>query len=184
MTTPIAVNLRISPLSGESVLSGGFYQLEEDSLHVQVGSFKSGRRFFSSLESDDVRLECDHKGRLIFIEVTIPRRRWQEEKNFAPPETEEIADIRFLDFRTALPEPQIYCDKSRKRVCLRFSDKTSRSVRIGEHLVFDISKNHTLAAIWISDIIDDMAGRKIAAFRQKMTGQEKNQNTDSALKRS
>ena len=173
MTTPITVNLRISPTSGELVPAGGFYQVEEDVLHVQVGRFESGKRYFSALENDSARLECDQKGRLIFIEVTIPRRRWREKIDFAPPTPtgpEETADIRFLDFRTTLPELQIYCDKSRKQVCLRFLDKTSRSVRMGENLVIDIGKDHTLAAIWISDIVDDMAGREIAAFRHKITG--------------
>lgn len=170
MTTPTTVNLRISPTSGELVPTGGFYQLEEDVLHVQVGRFESGKRFFSALENDSARLECDQKGRLIFIEVTIPRRRWREDKDFAPPAPQEPADIRFLDFRTTLPELQIYCDKSRKQVCLRFLDKSLRSIRMGENLTIDIGKDHTLAAIWISDIVNDMAGREIAAFRHKITG--------------
>ena len=169
MSTPTSVNLGISPLVGKLIPARGFYQLEEEVLFVQVGHFESGERFFSSLECKNLRLECDQRGRLIFIESTTPRRLWEERPGLELPLKSEASDVRFLDFRTTIIEPKIQCDHSRKLVCLRFTNEITQSVRLGERLVLDIGVGNKLAAIWISNIVDDKAGRKIAAFRRSLS---------------
>ena len=71
-----AIKLRISTPTEPIPPGRGFYQLEEDSLYVQIGLFSRDRRFFSYLESKNTRLDFDREGRLIFIEVDLPRRQW------------------------------------------------------------------------------------------------------------
>ena len=103
------IRLRIAtPI--EPVMPGrGFYQLEEDALYVQVGLFSSGRRFYSFLESSNVLFDFDRLGRLIFMEVRVPRRRWEVDTTLEVPAIVQPADIRWLNFRDTIDHPAGRC---------------------------------------------------------------------------
>jgi len=149
----------------------GFYQLEEEELYLPIESAPEERRFFSFLESESVSLQLNRDGCLVFVEVTIPRRHWQVKMDLVFPETAETADIRFLDFRETFPEPTILCDHSRRNLMIKFGrGPAAHNYYLAENLIAQISAADKLVAIWASDIIDDVAGRGISAWRKSLYG--------------
>lgn len=166
--TPKPIRVTVSAPTGPLPPGRGFYQLEEDILYVQVGSFSRRRVFFSYLESHGVRFDIDRKGELIFIEVAKPRRQWKMDPQLSCPDVVESADIRFLDFRQMISEPKMHASEDRTTLSLRFSQagKTS-SYSIAHNIIAQIDDRNHLAAIWITDIVDDLAGQELAAFRKQ-----------------
>ena len=165
-----AITLKIETPTGLVLPGRGFYQLEEDALYVQVGEFSRRRRFFSYLESDRVRFDIDKAGRLMLIEVDHARRRWKVDRNLAPPTIGEPADIRWLDFRARIPDPQILTDEQRAVLLLRFAESSSwRWYALAESVLVQVDECDHLAAVWIADIVDDLAGQRIASFRKKVS---------------
>jgi len=150
----------------------GFYQLEEEELYLPV-IHNAGQkaRFFSYLESDNISLQFDRDGRLIFIEVSLARRRWRERPNFTFPRNIRTADIRFLDFRNSLRPSRIFCDTTRQSLLLRFAPSTAGPLYyLAENLIAQLDNQNYLVAIYVTDIIDDLAGREIAAWRKSIYG--------------
>ncbi|RKX29254.1 MAG: hypothetical protein DRP47_02140 [Candidatus Zixiibacteriota bacterium] len=167
------IKLQISAPTEPLVSGRGFYQLEEDALYVQVAPFTSSRRFFSYLESEHIRFDIDRQGRLIFIEVCIPRRQWPVNDNLTVPENTELADIRWLDFRSQIEEPNLVTDQRHTQLLIRYPDvPLSRNFLIAESIVVQVDEQDNLAAIFIGDIVDDIAGQEIATFRKRIRGRE------------
>ncbi len=167
-----ALKLRISAPS-EPILPGrGFYQLEEDSLYVQIGPFSKARRFFSYLESENSRFDLDREGRLIFIEVAVARRHWKIDTDMKLPTVVEPADIRWLDFREKVKNPALLTTAERTCIQLRFSNETPlRNYYLAETVIAQVNSDDMLAALWATDIVDDLAGQQIKAFRKKLRGE-------------
>jgi hypothetical protein len=154
----------------EPTLPGrGFYQLEEEALYVQVGPFTGSRRFFSYLESEHVRFDIDRHGRLIFIEIDLPRRRWHVEPDVTRPGVVQPADIRWLDFRKSIGDPEVLTNKSRTEVMLLFSVAPfTHNFHLADSVIAMVAGQNQLAAIWVGDITDDLAGLGLASFRRDM----------------
>ena len=160
--------LRIETPTGPLLTGRGFYQLEEESLYVQIAPFDKGRRFFSFLEASNVRLDLDKQGHLLFIEVNLARRHWTVDPDLQPPDSALPADIRWLDFRETIDTPEIFADKRRLTMLLRFSkEQPVGSYLLARNVVVETDQDNNLAAIWITDITDDLAGREISAFRKQ-----------------
>ena len=102
-----ALSLKINAPTEKLPLGRGFYQLEEEILFLPVEYPNEKIRFFSYLESDTISLHIDRNGRLIFIELSLPRRRWEFRENLVLPEKSKSADIRFLDFRQRFVDPKV-----------------------------------------------------------------------------
>lgn len=146
----------------------GFYQLEEDALYVQIGLFDPGCRFFSYLESESVQLELDRQARLIFIEVTRPRRHWEVADDLQFPRLAEMADLRWLDFRESMQEPRLATNYSRTLLHLQYrTHLPTRGFFLTENVIAEVDSADRLAAIWINNIEDDLAGREIASYRKR-----------------
>ena len=159
--------LRFEPPTGELLPGRGFYQLEEDALYVQIAPFNRQRRFFSYLETPNVCLELDKEGRLLFIELDLARRHWTVDENLVPPERAEPAEVRWLDFREQIDPPKIVSNRRRLLVFLRFAARPAAgSYLIAENVILQAADDQTLVGIWVTDIVDDLAGREIAAFRK------------------
>lgn len=147
----------------------GFYQLEEDALYIPIESPGGKPRFFSYLDADTVSLQLDKDGRLIFIEVTLPRRRWQSKKSLVLPENADKADLRFLDFRDSLKKPNIICDKTRENIMLRFMKAPAeRNFHLAENVIAQVDADDHLVAVWAFNLIDDLAGREISSWRKAL----------------
>jgi hypothetical protein len=163
-TTRLKVSTPTEPIAP----GRGFYQLEEDALYVQIGLFDPDFRFFSYLESESVHLELDRNARLIFIEVTQPRRHWEVSDDLMFPSVVEMADLRWLDFRESIHEPRLTANYSRTLLRVEYSTSSAtRNYYLTRNVVAQVDSADHLAAIWINDIEDDLAGREIAAFRKR-----------------
>ena len=163
----ILPKLRVEAPAEELLPGRGFYQLEEEALYVQIAPFTKGHRFFSYLESPHVRLELDKAGRLLFIEVDLARRHWIVDEALVPPIAAVPATVRWLDFRDEIIAPEVRCDPRRLTMQLRFStNQPTISYHIADNVMLQADTEQTLTAIWVTDIIDDLAGREIAAFRR------------------
>lgn len=161
------LKLIISTPTGPIAPGRGFYQLEEDALYVQVGPFSQSHKFFSYLESDNVSLSFDKTGHMTFIEANLPRRRWKVTNELNIPISPALADIRWFDFRDSMVEPEILTNPEQTAICISFSDnKTERSCYLGERVIIGLDRNETAVSIWIDEIIDDLAGQEISAFRK------------------
>jgi len=150
----------------------GFYQLEEEELYLAVEYPKERPRFFSYLESDSLSFHFDRHGRLIFIELPLPRRRWNVKDDLVFPERAKKADIRFLDFRTQFVSPAIFCDRTRENLMFRFGRGPAvYNYYLARNLIAQVSASNRLVALWVSDIVDDLAGREISAWRKQVHGE-------------
>ncbi len=168
-----SITLRISTPTEPLAPGRGFYQLEEDILFVQIGKFSSKHRFYSYIESDNLRLDIDKSGHLIFLEYRIPRRQWTVDENLLAPTALQSTDIRWIDFREKVKDPVVTTNKKRTKVCFSFSNANpDYSFLLAESVFLQVDKDKQLVAIWIDDITDDIAGREIAAFRKKVRGKE------------
>jgi hypothetical protein len=162
-----SLKLRIMPPTGPIGPGRGFYQLEEDSLYVQIGPFGPARRFFSYLESDHVHLDFDRDGSLIFMEVDLPRRQWRTDESLEQPHRAEAADIHWLNFRDTISEPEILANPNRTAALIRFSDKPALcGYYLAESVILYVGPESEPVSIWVGDIVDDLAGLEIAAFRK------------------
>ncbi len=179
-----SVKLRVSTPIERAPLGRGFYQREEELLYVHIGHSPDHVRFFSQLESPSVRLDVDREGRLIFVEVAVPRQRWQVDPEFSAPKAMTSADIRWLDFRTEIRPPEIHTDTSRSQLCLSFSgEELTRSFFLADSIIVQVTNENTLGRLWITDIADDSAGRGLATFRRSLRVAETNQPAQASLQR-
>lgn len=145
----------------------GFYQLEEDSLYVQIGPYTRERAVFSWLESDTVHLEFDSEGRLVFFEVDLPRRRWIKSDDSIYPTQTEMADVRWLDFRQRIEPLALITNQDQTLLQIRFADiAPSRSFQVAEQVTVQTDQDHRLISLCVAGIVDDLAGREISAFRE------------------
>lgn len=165
--TVSSISLNISTPT-EPITSGrGFYQLEEEALFVQVGLFTNSRRFYSYLESAGVTFDFDRQGRLIFLEVDIPRKQWIEVPGLKAPTIIEPADIRWLNFRDNIIAPVLLTNERRNLLKLSFLEPArSLSFYVADTVIVQTDLTHRLAALWVADIRDDMAGKRIRTFRK------------------
>ena len=158
--------LLIKTPAEETLFSQGFYQVEEDSLYVPL--YPSGR-FFSYLDSPQVSLQTDNSGRLIFIQIHLPRSQWKVRDHLEFPAAPVSADIRLVEFRGNLPPAVIERSPDGTTVRVGFGDPAKAlSYQIAESLVCDVTTDARLAAIWIGLIQDDRAAEKMAAWRKEL----------------
>jgi hypothetical protein len=164
------INVNVTTPSVTIPRGRGFYQLEEEELYLPlIHAAKQKAKFFSYLESENISLQFDREGRLIFIEITLPRRRWEERADLALPHKARTADIRFLDFRNSLPPARIFCDPTGQSLMLRFAHSTNGPLYyLAENLIAQLDNNNHLTAIYATDITDDLAGREIAFWRKSI----------------
>ncbi|MBN1213626.1 MAG: hypothetical protein JXA92_13725 [candidate division Zixibacteria bacterium] len=167
------LKLKILTPAGPVFPGRGFYQLEEDALYVQITPFSRDYRFFSFLESERVRFDLDKDGRLLFFELALARRRWPVDNRFRVPEKSEPAEIRWLDFRDSMIEPKITTNKKRTAVKLLFSDeKPLCNYELADSVILQTDRAAHLVALYVTEIIDDIAGQEIAAFRHAVLKQQ------------
>lgn len=162
-----SIKVRVSTPTEHLLLGRGFYQVDDGTLFVQIGPFQHSRHFFSYLESESVRIDIDREGRPIFIEVGLPRQRWQLLPGFQMPPAVEAADLRFTDFRKTIGQPTLLASPNRSSLLIRFDRSTrSRCYHLADSVIAQVSDDGELMAIWVMDIVDDFAGQQLAAFRK------------------
>ncbi|MFQ5607768.1 MAG: hypothetical protein ACE5GA_07455 [Candidatus Zixiibacteriota bacterium] len=163
-TETISLRLAGRPLTPG--ISAAFYQAEEESLEVPIIYDNPRPRFFSALDSESLSLQCDNSGRLIFVHVKKPRRLWLGEGGIShvpsPP-----ADIRFLDFRSRIGEPEFLCDAKKSKLLLRFAPvHSSSSYQVGDNVFLYMSAGSKLTGLYIDLVNQDRAGKKLADWKR------------------
>lgn len=162
-------------------VSRGFYQVEEDVLYIPL--FPGGK-FYSFLDSDDVVFDIDQTGRLLFIQVRVPRHKWHIRKALRLPAAYTTADIRFLNFRDTLPPVVIETNPHESLLRLTFSDeKANAAYAIADNLLVETTASETLKTIWILAIENDRAARTMAAWRKQARRDMKQYLDDSEIVR-
>lgn len=164
--SPAAPRIVIQTPAPEPRFSRGFYQVEEDSLYVP---FHPARPFFSYLDSDRISLQTDNKGRLVFLQLLLPRTSWKVDPKLTRPEPGLTADIRLLDFRERLPEVEIESTADKSVVHIAFSGSAGTTAyHLTESVICEVTSDARLAAVWITGIEDDRAASRMAAWRKRM----------------
>jgi hypothetical protein len=149
----------------------GFYQIEDGSLYVPIGGTFASRRFFSYIDSPISRFDLDKEGRLMFMELSVPKTQWKIIDKFMPPEVVEPADIHWLDFRKSIVEPELLTNKENSRLLVKLSDETPQfNYYLADSIILQVSRSTHACGIFVNEIIDDAGGRKIAAFRRELSG--------------
>ncbi len=163
------LTLRIETPTGTLYPGRGFYQRDDETLQVHVGEVSPRRRCFSYLEAESVRLDLDQKAQLMGIEIAQPRRHWHRGKNVKPPTIAEPAEVRWLDFREQIPQPELIRNAAGDRLLLRFASSESwRWYLLAERIHIQVDPDNRLTAILISDIVDDFAGKGISRYRKRL----------------
>lgn len=147
----------------------GFYQLEDDTLHIPLGGVAPSKRFFSYIDSPISRFDIDKKGRLVFIELTLPKRFWKKSMSLPCPDLSESAEIRWLDFRKTIGPPEIITDSSNSVVLIVLSDEIPAfTMAMADNVYLQVSDRGNACGVLVSKIIEDNAGRKLAEFRREL----------------
>lgn len=166
--SPSKIQLRIDTPTGPVKSGRGFYQLDEESLFVQIGLFTEKKHFFNYLENDWVLFDLDRMGQLIFIEIYKAKRHWIIDNSLTPPADAETADIRWLNFREKLPNTLIKTDKNYEIVKLEFQKNNSPYYFIiSESVIVETDHAHSLTAVWITSYEEDTGGQHIKQFRRR-----------------
>ena len=162
------IKLRIAPPTEPVPPGRGFYQLEEEALHIPIGVPPPDRRFFSWLESDLVQMDIDRTGKLLFVAVNCPRRQWSWLEGLAAPQAAAMADVRWVNFRTRMAEPRLLTDRRRSLVKVVWLDEiAARTYYLADHVLLQTDADLHPTAIWVTDISDDLAGREIMECRKE-----------------
>jgi len=102
----------------------------------------------------------------------VAKRHWKVDPDITPPAVVEAADIRWLNFREKITDPLLLCTRSRSLLLLRYTNKIKlQNYYLAEAVIAQVDENRELAAIWITDIVDDLAGREISSFRKRVRGE-------------
>ncbi len=151
-------------------ISSAFYQAEEEALSAPIIHDNPRPRFHSALDSEGVSLQCDNHGRLIFVQVRKPRRLWIGARGVSAMPA-PAADIRFLDFRCRIPEPEFLCDQGKNSLLIKFGEvAASDSFRIGDNILALIYQKSVLRGLFIDGLQPDRAGRSLAKWRRLVAG--------------
>ncbi len=165
---PEPIRIRVFPPTGPLPPGRGFYQLEEDALYFQVGGFTKPLPFFSYLESETVRFDINRRGRLIFVEVSLPRRQWQVESDFELPKASDQARILFLDFRQQTKQPRIKTDLTRESLRLEYeTNGGTHTFQVSANLYLAVNNAGHLASVTMTSLTDDLAGQELTSFRRR-----------------
>lgn len=164
------ISLRKAGFPVTPAISAAFYQAEEESLGVPLLYESHRTRFHSALDSETVSLQCDKAGQLIFLQVRKPRRLWIGESGISAIPSPSI-DLRFLDFRCRIPEPEYFCDAKKESLLIKFGDVHSAdSYQLGDNIYAYIADDLTLRGLYVDMISEDRAGKKLAAWRKLIAG--------------
>ncbi|MGH8016095.1 MAG: hypothetical protein ACREBV_07890, partial [Candidatus Zixiibacteriota bacterium] len=122
------------------------------------------------IDSPISRFDLDKEGRLVFFELTLPKRQWKVVDSLEIPNNVEPADVRWLNFRKNIESPDVTTDKSKSQIYLKLSDETPEmNYYLADKVVVRVASYGTACGILVTEVIDDSAGRKFAEFRRRIS---------------
>ncbi len=160
------INVKIYPLFEKLFKGGGFYQVEESTLHIITSPIKTKNQFFSSLECNNFRIDTDQNGKILFIELHSPKKRWLVTENIKFPRNVNKADIRILDFRRSIANPKLLTNNDNTILKIEwFKEHNVAHYLTASDIVLEVNNNSQLTSIWINNITDDIAGKSLAKLK-------------------
>jgi hypothetical protein len=143
-------------------VAGGFYDLECDTLFVHILPFAP---YHSFLETDQLRIDTDQRGRPVFLELKRPRTEWRTDPKLTVPQVDTDGILSFRETRRRFTAGEIETDPNCQKVCIRLLARESRQViRLADNLLVETADGF-LVAIWILDVQSDFGGRKQTRWR-------------------
>ena len=191
------IQVRVITPAGTERFSRGFYQVEEDCLYVPL--YPSGH-FYSYIDSESsplrhsdptkppgsisVNLDIDREGRLLFIHVKTPQRRWTISQQIEIPSTIETADLRFISFRANHSRARISATPDFSTMMISFAESDqARFYRITDNMIAGIAGNECLSALWLLDCVEDRGAREMAAWRKRLKADAADATPDQSFTR-
>lgn len=161
-----SINVRLAGFTLTPAISAAFYQAEDEALSVPLIYDIPRPRFYSALDAKGISLQCDRAGKLIFVQIKKPRRLWIGSHGLEHVPS-PAADIRFLDFRRTIAEPEYLCSAKHDRVLVKFGDIHScDSYQIGDSLFIYIYRQREMRGLLIDNVLNDRAGKGLAKWRK------------------
>lgn len=156
---PIPVSVRPRD---EIALAAAFYDQETDILSVNVLPFEP---YDSFVESDEVRIDTDRNGRPVFVEIFRPWDKWKIDPELSLPKADFKGAVNFGDTLRRFPSGEIFADRDRKTVCVKFlARRGDQVIRLADNILAETADGF-LVALWLTGIQLDFAGRKQSQWR-------------------
>ena len=107
----------------------------------------------------------------MFIEISVPKTHWKIADKLTLPDVVEPADVHWRDFRKSTAEPELLTNKDKSQLLVKLSDETPQfNYYLADSVILQVGQSGNACGVFISEIIDDAGGRKIAAFRRDLSG--------------
>ncbi len=143
-------------------VAGNYYDLDCDTLFVHILPFAP---YHSFLETEELRIDTDQRGRPVFIELNRPRTEWRANPQLVVPQPDIDGTLSFRETRRRFNAGEIETDLSCQNVCIRLLARDSQQViRLADNLLVETADSF-LVAIWVLDVRSDFGGRKQTQWR-------------------
>ncbi len=169
------ITIDMSTPARHTCVSRGFYQAEEDLLYVPIFPAEA---FYSYLDSEQLTLDIDNRGRLLLLQVLVPRRQWATTTAF-PPADARPADISFRDFRSQLPSAEFSVNSDNALHIAFAGGVETKPYQLTENLLVEVNGDNTLCGFWVLDIVDDRGAQRMARWRKYLRKQQQDQTPRS-----
>jgi hypothetical protein len=143
-----------------------FYDRIGDTMSVGI---KQKGKFHSSIEGEDFSLDLTKDGKLLNIDIWIPRNDWTIDKNIHPPEEFSKESIIFPESKVRAEAIGYMTNAARNLLYVRFSsERIARFVSPGSSLIFELNAKNQLVGFWITQIEEDINFQKESEWRRSI----------------
>lgn len=143
-----------------------FYDEIGDTMSVGI---KQKGKFSSYVEGENFSFDLTKDGKLLNIDVWLPRGKWTVEKTIHPPEHFDKENVKILDSRLKT-EPIAYITDAKKTLLyIRFAaERIARFVSPVNSLIFELNAKSQLVGLWITQIEEDINFQKESEWRRSI----------------
>lgn len=143
-----------------------FYDLVGDTLSVGI---KQRGKFKRSIDGEEFSFDLTRDGKLLNIDVWLPRNVWETEKAIHPPEDTDLEMVRFASTDAEVDAPHFLTNEARSLLYLQFSrQRVARFLAPAKPLIFELNSQNDLVGLWILEIEDDINFQKEGLWRQSV----------------
>jgi len=158
-------HIRLAISETEKIPSArGFYDNMENSLNMVI---KARGKFYSYVQGKDYSLDLDRRGKILGIEIYVPREEWIVDRELVPPAKCEMRQIQVLEHRVEVEPKGFYTNEAKNLACIRFtSEKISYFYKVAQNLLFEVNVLEELSAVWILNLEEDYGFKKEMKYRK------------------
>jgi len=142
----------------------GFYDTLEESLNIVI---KARGKFYSYIQGQHYSVDLDRRGRLLGIEIFLPRKEWIVKSDLMISNDCPPRQISILEHRLEVEPLGIFTTHNRNICRLAFTEeKISYKYRVAQNVIFEVNVLDELSAIWMLNLEDDFGFKKEMDFRK------------------